>query len=208
MNNRFFFAFVVIALESATLITGRHRHGQLAECTKCSPGESLSKRCNKRHDSECTPCPIGSYQPHHSYKRYCYLCSKCGDGLYVAHTCTSIRDTVCDSCHTYRGPHNVDYQKKCQFREYKRTWKMTPVSTSEGILFTSESLRVDAVAMNGEEVERSQRKLLVLLLVGLSIGFCFVGLFLLSNRWCRTYRKTPKTGYRYQIVNTREPVML
>lgn len=65
------------------------------------------------NDTVCEKCEPGRYSPHHSFHNPCWLCSRCGDDLYEAHPCTPYSDTICDSCHTYEGPHNEDFMRKC-----------------------------------------------------------------------------------------------
>lgn len=90
-----------------------HRNVNIDECHRCAPGYGVTRHCNRHHDTECTACAPGHYSNHHSARRPCYPCSRCGDGLYIAHKCTPFKDTVCDSCHTYKGPHNEDFYVRC-----------------------------------------------------------------------------------------------
>ncbi|CAL1276541.1 unnamed protein product [Larinioides sclopetarius] len=90
-----------------------HHHAQNRDCYKCPPGFGVERPCSHFHDTECGACAPDHYSSHKSSWRPCYPCSRCGAGLYVAHRCTAKRDTVCDSCHTYRGPHNEDFYERC-----------------------------------------------------------------------------------------------
>ncbi|XP_067144125.1 tumor necrosis factor receptor superfamily member 6B-like isoform X2 [Centruroides vittatus] len=184
------FSSVLFCLELTLRVSGRHRHGLLAECNKCAPGELLWKKCNRHRNAQCLPCPPGTYQPHHSYKQQCYLCSKCGDGLYVAHDCQPTRDTICDSCHTYKGPHNVDYQRRCQI----------------GFVNSRKSIQLENWKSYQYDEVKNQQKFLLILSSGVVLTFlCCVTFFLLANRWCKNDRLM--MGYAYHSINT-EPTVL
>ncbi|GAB6033148.1 hypothetical protein CHUAL_012757 [Chamberlinius hualienensis] len=71
-----------------------------------------------QHNSNCDTavnngkCPNGMF--YYLPQGPCLPCSLCGEGLYIAHKCQQNRDTICDSCHTYKGPHNQDFINKCK----------------------------------------------------------------------------------------------
>lgn len=122
-----FFVHLTFFMEvwSRALHHSHHRHKLIAGCSRCSPGYAVVERCTKNKNTQCSTCRPGSYLPHHTYKERCYPCSRCGGGLYIAHPCTTTRDTICDSCHTYRGPHNKDFKHKCVLLQNKTHHKST-----------------------------------------------------------------------------------
>lgn len=191
MKSCLLFSSVLFFLKLTLHVSGRHRHGLLVECNKCAPGELLWRKCNKHRSAQCLPCPVGTYQPHHSYRQQCYLCSKCGEGLYIAHECKPTSDTICDSCHTYKGPHNVDFQRRCQ-------------SGFENIGKSNRQENWKNYQLN--EAKNQQKFLLILSFAVVLTFICCITFFFLANRWCKN-NKIMSFGYTYHSVNT-EPTAL
>lgn len=94
----------------------RHHHGIHARCERCPPGYGVVSEdfsVEAENNGSCVPCPNDTYSSYTTYCSSCLPCSRCGEGLYIAHPCLPDRDTICDSCHTYQGPHNENYVLRC-----------------------------------------------------------------------------------------------
>lgn len=159
------------------------------DCRRCEPGFGVTRHCNRHRDTECTACSPGHYSSHHSARRPCYPCSRCGLGLYVAHRCTASRDTVCDSCHTYKGPHNEDFYERCI-----KPLAGTMPPRQEGYTKESEDRSLGVPTY-------------IVIMSGVAIGVLSVALVaacvLVSTR-----RRCKRVDHRYEAVATQEAVML
>lgn len=117
LSNLFWILLLSTVIMCCFIQGHRHHHGIRARCQKCPPGYGVLSEVlslEEKNNASCMLCPNDTYS---SYTLYycssCLPCSRCGEGLYIAHPCLPNRDTICDSCHTYQGPHNDNYVRRC-----------------------------------------------------------------------------------------------
>ncbi|XP_023238741.1 uncharacterized protein LOC111637477 isoform X1 [Centruroides sculpturatus] len=183
----------------------QHRHHTEADCSRCPPGYRLIKRCSHGQDTECVPCEPHTYLPHHSYKYKCYPCSECGMGLYKAHECNSKRDTICDSCHTFKGPKNWNYFIRCaKFNENET--EIQPSLARRTIPSTRQIGRLQHVDNTENEMTHASNAYLAMMLVG--VGACALACLITGIVVYSWYgKKKWKDGsvYTYKNVNVEDP---